>query len=389
MALDILTRDVPASVRADPFATTGFGPDSAAPLAFHRTLPGFEPTPLRELSGLAAALGVARVLVKDESWRAGLPAFKITGGSWGAANAIRREWLDGDPATTESFPALREAVQRLLAEQPERALALVTATDGNHGRSIARFAAMLGIRARILMPRGSAAARVEAIAGEGAEVTVIDGGYDDAVAQAAALASPDRIVVSDTSWPGYAQTPRDVIDGYSTQFLEIDEQLAEAGWTAPTHVVLQGGVGAFPAAGVRHYAARGPRLVVVEPTAAACLLASARAGRITEAPGPHPSAMAGLNCGLPSLIAWPLLDRLVGAFIAIDDDVLPETARLLAAEGVEAGESGMAGVAGVLAAARAGRGAELGLGPSSTVLFVVTEGVTDPDNYRRLLAAPA
>jgi len=385
MALDILTREIPPAVLAEPLAGTGFTPDSSAPLAFHRTLPGFAPTALRELPALAAAIGVGRVLAKDETARAGLPAFKITGGSWGAANAIRRDWLDDDPVATRSFEALRGAVADLQATEPGRELALVTATDGNHGRSIARFAALLGVRARILMPSGSAPARVEAIASEGADVTVVDGSYDDAVELAASLASRDRIVVSDTSWEGYSRTPRDVVDGYSTQFFEIDEQIAAASWTAPTHLVLQGGVGAFPAAGVRHYAGRGTRFVVVEPTEAACLLASARAGRITAAPGPHTSAMAGLNCGRPSLVAWPLLDRLVGAFVAIGDEALPAAARALAAEGIEAGESGMAGVAGVLAAARAGRLAELGMGPSSTVLFVVTEGITDPENAASLL----
>ena len=229
-------------------------------------------------------------------------------------------------------------------------------------------------------------ARIDAIAAEGALVEVIDGSYDDAVARAAELASPDRLIVSDTSWDGYRVVPRDVIDGYSTMFAEIDEEIASAGFTAPTHLIMQAGVGAYPAAGVRHFAQRGTRFIIVEPSAAACLLASARAGRTTEAPPPHGSAIAGLNCGLPSPLAWPILDRLVSAFIAIDDEALPAAAQALAAAGIEAGESGMAGVAGILAAARAGRLGELRIGPLSTLLFVVTEGVTDEANYARLLA---
>lgn len=385
MAIDILAREIPAAVLADPLAGTGFGPDSTQPLDFHRGLPGFAPTALRELPGLAAALGVAHVLVKDESWRAGLPAFKILGASWAAATAIHREWLGNDPSVPIAFYPLRDALARLRAAQPERELALVTATDGNHGRAVAHSARLFGVGARILVPAGTAPARIDAIAGEGAEVEVVDGSYDDAVARAAGLASRDRLVISDTSWEGYRLVPRDVIDGYSTMFAEVDEQIAAAGLTAPTHVVLQAGVGAYPAAGVRHFAGRGARFVVVEPTAADCLLRSARAGRITEAPPPHDSAMAGLDCGLPSPLAWPILDRLVGAYVSIGDEALPAAARALAAKGIEAGESGMAGVAGVLAVARAGRLDELGIGPSSTVLFVVTEGVTDPEGYARLL----
>lgn len=387
MALDILVRAIPPAVLADPLAGTGFGPDGHEPLAFHRSLPGFAPTALRDMPRLAAELGVGRVLVKDESWRAGLPAFKILGASWAAAKAIRREWLGDDPEIAMTCAAIRDAVERLRAAEPGRELALVTATDGNHGRGVARAARLFGVAARILVPAATVRARIEAIASEGADVEVVDGSYDEAVDRAARLASPDRLVVSDTSWEGYRVVPRDVIDGYSTMFTEIDEQIAAAGFTAPTHLVLQAGVGAYPAAGVRHFAGRGTRFVVVEPSSAACLLASARAGRITEAPPPHGSAMAGLNCGLPSPLAWPILDRLVSAFVAIDDDALPAAAQALAAEGIEAGESGMAGVAGILAVARAGRLTELGIGPSSTILFVVTEGVTDEAHHAELLRA--
>jgi len=386
MEIEILSREIPPGVLANPLAGTGFGPDNAEPLAFHRGLPGFAPTALHDLPGLATELGVSRVLVKDESWRAGLPAFKILGASWAAARAVRREWLADDPVPME-LATLRSALAVLRERDPSRRLAFVTATDGNHGRAVARAAALLGVQARILVPRGTVAARIDAIAGEGAEVEVVDGSYDDAVARAAELASPDRLVISDTSWDGYRVVPRDVIDGYSTMFVEVDEQIAAAGLAAPTHVVLQAGVGAYPAAGVRHFAGRGARFVVVEPTAADCLLRSARGGRLTEAPPPHDSAMAGLDCGLPSPLAWPILERLVGAFVSIGDDALPPAAKALAAEGIAAGESGMAGVAGVLAAARAGRLDELRIGASSTLLLVVTEGVTDPDGYARLLAA--
>lgn len=387
MAIETFSRQIAPAVQADPFAGTGFGPGGDQPLSFHRTLPGFAPTALRDMPGLAAKIGVSRVLIKDETSRAGLPAFKILGASWAAAKAIHREWLGEDPTLALTFSGIRDAVARLRSLEPDREVALITATDGNHGRAVARAARLFGLAARILVPSGTAQARIDAIASEGADVEVIDGSYDDAVARAAELASGDRLIISDTSWDGYRVVPRDVIDGYSTMFIEVDEQIAAASLSAPTHVVLQGGVGAYPAAGVRHYAGRGTRFIVVEPSAADCLQRSARAGRILEAPGPHDSAMAGLNCGLPSPLVWPLLDRLVGSFVSIGDDALPAAAQALFTEGVAAGESGMAGVAGLLAAARAGRLDELSLGPASTVLFVVTEGVTDPENYERLLAA--
>lgn len=371
----------------DPLDGTGWAPDDAPARAFHRGLPSFAPTPLVDLPTAAARLGVARVLAKLETERAGLPAFKILGASWAAARAVHREWLAGDPRVPLELDAIRDAIAALRTARPDRRLALVTATDGNHGRGVARVAALLGVEAIVVMPGGAAPARVDAIAAEGAQVELVAGTYDEAVRRAASLASRDRLIVSDTSWPGYETTPRDVVDGYSTLFAELDDDLARLG-AAPTHLVVQSGVGAFPAAAARHAATAWPHaaVVVVEPVDADCCLRSAEAGRLVAAPGPHPSAMAGLNCDLPSVVAWPLLDRIVDAFVAIADDTLPETARLLASDGVAAGESGMAGLAGLLAVARAGRLDELGIGPASTVLLVVTEGVTDPEHYARLLA---
>jgi len=310
-------------------------PPSGAP-AFHRSLPGYAATPLVEARAAAAALGVGRVLVKDESSRLGLPSFKVLGASWAIHRALRELPRDSRPE-------------------------LVCATDGNHGRAVARTAASLGLEATVLVPSAMVEARRAAIAGEGARVQVVDGTYDDAVEQAAALAGPDRLVIQDTAWPGYETVPAWVIEGYATIGAEIELE--------PDVVAVQIGVGSFAAAMVRRFA--GARIVGVEPVSAACALASAEAGTPTEVPGPHDSAMAGLNCGRPSPVAWPLLSRGIEAFIAVTDDRADEAVALLAADGITAGESGAAGLAGLLAFHT-----ELALPADTTVLVVNTEGDT-------------
>jgi len=348
------------------------------PLPFHRALPGYRRTPLYDVPGLARSLGVARVLVKDESERLGLPAFKMLGASWATARAIQREWMpDSDDLTIDGL-------RRTLVGGSGRGLA--AATDGNHGRGVARMAGLLGLECTIFVPAGTATARIRAIESEGAIVIVVDGTYDDAIERSAREARPDVLVISDTSWPGYTATPTDVIVGYSTMFREIDELLAERGEAQPDVVLLQSGVGSFAASGLRHYAdpsrEHRPTTVIVEPTRADCLLRSARAGELTEAPGPHESTMAGLNCGLPSLLAWPVVQSATDAFLSIDDDWAHRAMRLFAQVGIVAGESGAASLGGLLAlhdqtdARRA-----VGLTPDATVLMINTEGATDPENY--------
>ena len=321
--------------------------DPAAVLAYHRSLPGYAPTPLVDAPALARDWGVGKVLLKFERERFGLPAFKFLGASW--------------------------AAHRLLGAPPyDPALTLVAATDGNHGRAVARVAKLANAKAHILVPHGTAQARIDAIKGEGAHLEVVDGSYDDAVRRSAAMADDTHLVLSDTSWPGYEDVPRWVIEGYATIFAEIDER--------PDTVVIPIGVGALAAAAARHYAPANARLVAVEPTSAACLKASVEAGEITEVPGPHASIMAGLNAGLPSRVAWPDVKHGFGAFCAIGDDVAVEGMRALAEIEIEAGEvSG-----GAVGAAK-----QLTHAPTDTVLVLLTEGVTDPLSYRRLVGAPA
>ncbi len=358
---------------------------SASPRDFHASMAGYQPTPLRDAPRAAQRLGVREVLVKDESERMGLPSFKVLGASW----AIHRALVEHLGSSLEEIPTF----DRLRAEVARaRPLTLVAATDGNHGRAVAHLAALLGLEARIYVPGDMVVARIAAIEGEGATVTVIDGGYDDAMARSAQDAGERRLVISDTSWPGYERVPGWVIEGYTTIFAEIDEALTEAGRGEPDIVVVPIGVGALAAAAVRHYwsrAASRPRLAGVEPTSAACVLESVAAGRIVTLGHPQTSIMAGLNCATPSLIAWPLVSRGIDLYLAVPDSYLADATRLLAADGVVAGECGAAGLAAMTAAATDTHLAQareaLDLGPESRVLLLCTEGATDPGAYRRLI----
>lgn len=357
---------------------------SREPLAFHRRLPGYAPTPLLAADRLAGRLGLARLWVKDESERLGLPAFKILGASWATFRAVAAAFEAQTGRPLGEWRAIDELAQALA---PLRPLTLACATDGNHGRAVARMARLLGLDAHIIVPAGMAPARVEAIAAEGARVSVIDGTYDEAIARSAEIAGPRCLVISDTSWPGYDAVPRWVIDGYGTILWEIDDELTRRGEPGPTLVAVQIGVGAFAAAVVRHYRRPGisaaPLILGVEPTRAACVIASVEAGRIVSIPGPHDSIMAGLNCGTPSEIAWPVLSRGIDQFLAIEDDRAREAMRLLASEGIVSGESGAAGLAGLLAWIEAFGGDPAG----HRALVLSTEGATDPAAYERIVGA--
>lgn len=360
---------------------------SDEPRAFHRHLPGYEPTPLLERPALARQLGIGRLLIKDESSRLGLPAFKMLGASWASYRALveRFEVHTGD--TLGEWTTLDQLAGRLA---PLRPMTLTTATDGNHGRAVARFARLLGLKARIFVPEGTSTARINAILGEGATCEIVDGTYDDAVARSGLEAADDCLVVSDTSWPGYETVPRWVIEGYSTIFAEIDAQRLEAGLPEPDVVMVPIGVGALAAAVASWYRRSNldhqPRLIGVEPATANCAMASAAAGHLVEVPGPHRSVMAGLNCGEPSPVAWPAVSTGFDWFVAGGDELAIDGMRLLAEAGIVSGESGACTV-GALAALAAGGGHDAGLdlGPDLTVLALSTEGATDPDYYESVV----
>jgi diaminopropionate ammonia-lyase len=333
------------------------GPAPRAPeapaLAFHRGMPGYAPSELRDAPELAELMKVGRVWLKIESERFGLPSFKILGASW--------------------------AAERLLAGRGKRnRLCLVTATDGNHGRAVARVARTRGLRSRVLVPRGTAAARIQAIADEGARVDVVDGDYDDAVRRAAELASDENILLSDTSWPGYEEVPGWVVEGYATMFAEATEQLHGV---RPDVALIPIGVGSLATAAARHWPSETPRLVGFEPADAACALRSIEAGVPVPVPGPHESIMAGLNCGTLALHAWPALRSRFDAFCSIGDELAEEGMRLLAELGIPPGEVSGGAVGCALALARDDDDdtrRHLGITRDSSLLLVLTEGVTNP-----------
>jgi diaminopropionate ammonia-lyase len=337
------------NVVADP---SGVPAPSREALAFHRALPGYAPTPLRDLPWLAAETGVGKVALKDESCRLGLPAFKVLGASW--------------------------AVERVLREHPQTHT-LVAASAGNHGRAVAHVAAHRGLRARIHLPARSAPARRAAIAAEGAEVVVVDGTYEDAVTQAAAEGTRDG--VAELADVGDAGPARWVVDGYATLFAELTER-ADV-------LLVPAGVGSLAAAAARHGAAAGMRVVAVEPVTAACLTASLAAGAPTRVTTPG-TTMAGLDCAEISAAVWPVLRDGIHGAVTIDDAETHRAMRDLAARGVRIGDCGAAPVAALRALAHdpacAALREALGLDRTTRVLLVATEGPTDPEAYARVLS---
>jgi diaminopropionate ammonia-lyase len=337
---------------ADPAARAWTCPPApSAPAAFHAGLPGYHLTPLRDLPALAAECGVRRVLVKDESARFGLPAFKALGVSY-AIHRVLGAW------TGRSRPEL------------------VAATDGNHGRAVAAFARRLGLRAHVVVPGTVDQRAVAAIRAEHAAVTVLDGDYDEAVRRAAAEADARRtaVLVQDTAWPGYTRIPQWIVDGYATLLVEIDAQLAALGEPDPTLVVSPMGVGSLAQAVVTHYRSRRTRtaLLGVEADTAACVRASLVAGRLCTVPT-GATTMHGLNCGTPSALAWPYLRDGLDAAVAVSDARSADAARDLAALGVPAGPCGAASLAAVRALPNDAR-ARLGLTADAVVVLLSTEG---------------
>lgn len=326
-------------------------------ISFHRGLDGYLPTPLIELPEVAAELGVGHVFAKDESHRLGLPAFKALGASWAVHRALR-----GRP---DVGPVM-----------------VVTATDGNHGRAVARFARLMGHDATVVIPSGVHPTAVEAIADEGATVTRVSGSYDDAVAAADRLATEvGGILVQDTAWAGYEEIPGWIVEGYATLFAESDEQLSDLGIDHPDLVLVPAGVGSLLQGALVHYrgerAIPGTSVASVEPEAAACMGPSLAAGRpVTVITGE--TVMCGLNCGTPSSIAWPYICQGLDAAITVSDSADIQAAHDLAGMGVSAGPCGAAGLAAARGAltgdGAATRRDHLGIHSGSTVLLVITEG---------------
>ncbi|RZF24062.1 diaminopropionate ammonia-lyase [Paraburkholderia sp. UYCP14C] len=352
-----------------------------------------ERTPLRELPGLAARLSVDSISIKDESARSVLGSFKALGAPVALVRLIQRLWPNHDLDARGLF----EGRYRDLLTH----FTVISATDGNHGKGLAAAAQTLGFRCVIVLHANVSVEREKAIAAYGAEIVRIAGNYDESVEEAARLASLNGWrVVSDTSYDGYEDIPRDVMQGYGTIAAELVEQSdSQPDQPAYTHVFLQGGVGGLAAGLVSYlwefHGEHRPRFVVVEPRQADCLYQSALAGRAARATGTVDSVMAGLACGETSPLAWKFLQPGVDAFMTISDDDAVNAMRILAAGSdadapIVAGESGVAGLAGLTVLLQDQQLArQVGLDGSSRVLLVSTEGATAPATYRELVGESA
>jgi diaminopropionate ammonia-lyase len=365
-------------------------PPPVAAASFHASLPGYHPTDLVSLPELASELEVGRVLVKDESYRFGLPAFKVLGASWAIARILTQN-DSGRPVGAGGVISLG-ALRRAAVARP---VELVAATDGNHGRAVAWMGRMLGLPVSVFLPSVVPPAAAAAIAAEGAAVTVGADSYDLAVERAAAFAagSERRVLVQDMAWPGYEQIPAWIVEGYGTVLTETDAQLAAAGLPLPGLVSVPVGVGSLAQAVVTHYrasaamgadsaaggqtAGSGPALLAVEPDSAACVLASLNTGALESVPTGR-TIMAGLNCGTPSALALPVLAAGLDAAVAVPDEAAKAAMADLSRLGVPSGPTGAAALAGVRAAlagpGSAARRAELAVTSASTLVLLSTEG---------------
>ena len=349
--------------------------------------PNHAPTRLHRLPGLARAVGVGDILVKDESTRLGLGSFKALGGSYAVIRLVLEEASRqlGRPVDIGEIQSV--PVRRIAA-----GMTIACATDGNHGRSVAAGAELVGAKAAIFVHAGVSDERVAAIARFGAEIIRVEGTYDDSVAEAEAVSQRyGWTVVSDTSWPGYERIPGLVMQGYTAM---LSEAVRDMG-APPTHVFMQAGVGGLAAAVAGYFdavfGAERPTFVVVEPDRAACLFESARAGRPVKVAHGEPTIMAMLECYEPSLVAWRILSRAADAFVTVGETEAMGAMRSLAYPmdgdpAIVAGESGAAGLAGLRAAVRDPEAREaLRLDTRSRVFVINTEGATDQARYEAIV----
>jgi len=347
--------------------------------------PEYRPSPLRQLEQLAAQIDVAAIHYKDESQRFGLKSFKALGGAYAVARQLQAQIKQQSGADASIDDLLAGRYQSIV-----RSIVISCATDGNHGRSVAWGCQMFGCGCVIYIHRDVSVGRQQAMQAFGAEVIRISGNYDESVRRAASdAATHGRIIVSDTSYPGYVDIPRDVALGYTVMLAEAVRQL---GASIPTHVFIQAGVGGLAAAVCAYFwelwGAERPRFIVVEPEQANCLQESARQGKRVTVEGDLDTLMAGLACGEVSLLAWDILQPGVDDFLTISEDAVAPCMQLLArgVPPIEAGESAVAGLAAAIVAREdATLAAPLGLDASSRIFVIGTEGATDPEVYQRLI----
>lgn len=352
---------------------------------------GYAPTPLIELPALAETLSLAQVAYKDEGPRFDLGSFKALGAAYAALRVLQTELS----AKLGRAVAMDEISNGGLAQQA-RHVTLCSATDGNHGRSLAWGCKRFGAGCKIYIHAEVSEGRAAVMRDLGADVIRVAGNYDASVAQARADADANGwFMVADTSWPGYTQPPLDVMAGYGVMAQEVVQAMPKP----PTHVFLQGGVGGLAAAVAAYlrqaWGDASPRVVIVEPELAPCLIACARAGRAITVEVTAETIMAGLSCGEPSAIAWEILADVGNDYMTIPDSVIGPTMRLLARPlgndpAIAGGESGVAGLAGLIAVAgRPDVRTALGLTTQSRVLLIGSEGITDPEIYAKIMAEAA
>ncbi len=376
-SLDILTMDEAEKART-----------------YHKSFKEYAATPLIELPRLAGYLGISRLFVKDESHRFGLNAFKVLGASYAIGRYLAQK-LGRDIGDLSYEELCSDTVRKQLGN-----ITFTTATDGNHGRAVAWAARRLGQKAVVYMPKGSDPVRLNNIRSLGAEATITDLNYDDAVRLSEQQAREHGwVIVQDTAWPGYEDIPTWIMQGYATLAVEALEQMRAQGVAAPTHVFLQAGVGSF-AGGVLGFLASSlgdgmPKVVIVEPERAHCIYKSARIGdgRPHAVKGDLDTLMAGLACGEPNTISWELLRDYAAAYVSCPDYLAATGMRVLATplKGdpvIISGESGAVttGLLHLLMESTTDRAVSLrkaiGLGRDAIVLLVSTEGNTSPRAFR-------
>jgi len=368
---------------------------SRASRKFHRQIPGYTMSPLRALPNLAQMFGVGGIWVKDESVRLELNSFKVLGGSFAMYRFIQDKLGLGDEQMNYEYLASAEVKQKL------GNITFASATDGNHGRGIAWAAQKLGFECVIYVHSETSARRIDAIRSYGARVEVIAGNYDDAVRQIVVDAEKyGWEIISDTSWEGYTRVPGWIMQGYTTMTAEIQEQLSGQGLIKPTHIFVQAGVGALAAAVIGYYHSLfgqdAPKCIVVEPENAACLYHTARVddGDVHSIEGNLDTIMAGLACGEPSQIAWNALKDTADAFVSVPDYIAARGMRMYATPLVGdpfivSGESGAVTLGAFVSILKENGVDELrdflDINEDSQILFLNTEGNTDPLQFRRII----
>lgn len=386
-------------VASDPVCNTNpFSLDEARKVNdFHKSFAEYSVTPLADLSSLSCELGVKRILVKDESFRFGLNAFKVLGGSFAIGKYIA-SILGEDISVLPASRLLSEEIKKRTGD-----ITFVTATDGNHGRGVAWTASRLGQKSVVYMPQGTTSERLENIRKLGSDAFILDMNYDDCVRKASSKVEEEGwVLIQDTSWDGYEEVPEHIMQGYTTMGFEM---ISQKEWEKPTHIFLQAGVGAMAGAMTAFFAdlyknETRPVITIVEPSKADCLFRTAEAndGRLHIVEGEMDSIMAGLCCGEPCSIAWKILSDYADFFISVDDTFAEKGMRALGNPvpgdpQVISGESGAATMGVVTELLRQPDLSEIrnaiGLNGDSVILCISTEGATDTAMYKRIVRGGA